>query len=239
MNQIFCAYPDCHPTVNYFQLKPAFKDQVKSTPEAVVTWLEANPKFFENTQAIKGTTRWCRITYYSRPANSSEAYWKENCGIICTDEKSEYVGNIYKDERKSFLYLKFFQLTLATPIYAVTKTIYHLTLGWFFAIAKSYREKNAPPLSHLMTRNLMDIARTPLYGAIITLTTLTGLLVIPFNPTLSYDTRAFVGNLTIQLLWGRTSFMNLNPCMLRTANFLDLIKTESFSWNPDKGPVPN
>lgn len=149
--------------------------------------------------------------------------------------------NVYRDDEKSILAIKFFGLAIYTPIALVAKTIYHI----LFPIsiphqiylkvnelkeqeAKIIEKKGTPApremgkrVITIIARNMLDIVKTPLYAVAMTVVALGTLILSIFRSQILYDGRTIFGKIMLNLNYDNKKSVWLQyiaPCMQPMAN---------------------
>jgi hypothetical protein len=83
-------------------------------------------------------------------------------------------------------------------------------------------------------KSLADIVRTPVYGVVLTVISLAGVIAIPFSPNLAYDVREVYGNVEQSLNWGiRRTETTLARCFQPICN-IDGSKEQYLFENTNK-----
>ncbi|MGK5595320.1 MAG: hypothetical protein ACSNEK_08190 [Parachlamydiaceae bacterium] len=147
--------------------------------------------------------------------------WKENKNHVHIFLATINVetGEVYLDCRRRKILAKHLSLAVTRPIFTLIRLIWHLTIIGPLSveamelskeIKKEKEKKNFQQhelrnhvfklLSISMLRNFVDILRTPMYGAAMTIVSIVALPLGVFNPNSLYTTRAIVGRLERRLL---------------------------------------
>lgn len=113
-------------------------------------------------------------------------------------------GGIYFDCRPRKIAIKCLAQLVGRPFYTVAKTIYHLSMIPIFQeISQMHREGQVTQEEWIaIAKSLADIVRTPLYGIVITIATITTLVFAAFNPTTLYEGRKWIGKIEEEANWG-------------------------------------
>lgn len=160
-------------------------------------------------------------------------------------------GTLYTDNKITFVGKKCFGLLFARPAHAVIKTLYHICLPIsipreiYLAVKKEAeaqkgKQRNIPLLILAgiigCLKNFADIFCTPLYGVVLTLCALVGVILGLLHSEKIYDLRAIAGKIELSLLWGdKKSIWMLAPCFQETVNLKDL----ETSWGQVTHPNTN
>lgn len=210
----------------------------KSKPSEFAEWKKRNIGFFEGKKAFiipfKKDPRWAKlervisINVKDNEGNTVELQPKQRY-IICIDPKSPYAGNMYNDDNPGIITLKLVLSVIARIIHIVCKIFYHLFIGWIVAIAQGVKAKeSSKEIGERVWRHFADVIRTEIYETTMMLAAIAAPIVVPCKPTLAYDLRAFTGDLSHQLYWGKRFEIpvDMTPCMRREANIMDFEKNE-------------
>lgn len=129
----------------------------------------------------------------------------------CIDGKD---GSLYLDCRPRKILAKCLAHLLVRPLHTIIKTIYHLSLyPILHEIAKSYLSDKTKQEKMNVFKVVADIVRTPLYGLVLTITTLAVLIAGAFAPENLYDGRRLLGKIEQSSNWGqRHTFWTLAKC---------------------------
>lgn len=155
---------------------------------------------FPETLSPAGDTRWGRLL--------CEWHEKKNNGILSHIYAASIDGRdggIYFDCRPSKIFAKCFAQLIVRPFFTIAKTIYHISLYPIFCeiSALYYKQQSLQATFTNSVRAVADIIRTPLYGLILTVTTVAVLIAGTINPLRLYEGRKILGQIEQDANWGQ------------------------------------
>lgn len=189
---------------------------------------------------VKCNGKWIHYTCHWKHKTADEKPLDSNFTALINSETLK----VYNSDDYSDLRAKFSVLTLATPLYMLVKTIYHILfpLSLSYQICKTVSEtkkeqveakkKNtdAPKIDlssriiKVIAKNFFDIIKTPLYMITMTIIALSTVIFSAFKSEFLYQGRVFYGEMLQSLNWGeKTTIWTYAPCMQPLA---DLKKRE-------------
>lgn len=213
-------------------------------------WVQDQPEATQNIFVpCKRDHRWGKISrtfykeiYYDKdgrkvrqedPEGSKEIITNKQKFVICLDPDSPFAGNIYNDDSKRLVYVKFAASLCFRPFHAVGYTLYSATLAHAAVIIfRGIRDqKPAGETLQKVVCSLADIVRTPVYEVAIMVVTIAGLLTVPLHPELVYDFRAVIARLNRELGWGKkVASHDYMPCMQPKLNIMEFTLNDQSIW---------
>lgn len=211
-------------------------DLIKSKPSEFFEWVKVQPQSIKQLiHPCKKDNRWAivervgrifvEVDPHGRPLDEPYIQEIRQRFVLCKAPRSSHAGNLYNDDPKWGIYIKFGLSALARPVHLLAKTAYHLfQLGAIRGLIRGVqtREKTSLIMQRVL-RSEMNIIRTPIYEIAMEIVALVALVSSPFKATLLYDFRAFTGQLSHELFWGKRLSLpaDLTPCMRRIGNVID------------------
>lgn len=208
--------------------------------------------------SIKNELNWGRLicTWHEKQA-SGEILTHHYAA--CVDGKD---GEIYPDCQPTKIFIKCLACLFVRPLHSILKTLYHLSLyPIFYEAIHSNRstlrpeERATDPIGTLkisdninqikiknIFKSIVDIFLTPLYGLILTITTIGVLIIGPLNPKYLYEGRKLLGKIEQMSNWGQTNTpMTLSKCFqprpLEMLEHYGERETEDDTYYPDENPI--
>lgn len=194
-------------------------------------WIEANQKHLEKNIVPTRDPRWGKLLLtWNQKLDEKRILIHKYTAIVDLQE-----GNLFLDCSTTKIYRKTFAFLLAVPFYIFAKTVIHISQALvlndisnsvFFKQPFSTTLKNA-------FKNLADIIRTPLFGIILIISSISILCLGLFKPESMYTYRDFLGKILLAMNWGERSKFELAECFIPA----HLSRLENFSDNTVKDTV--
>lgn len=186
---------------------------------------EGNEKIYNQIKK-EGSSVWGRLPVRVEETTKTNKVIKHNYEFTVNTE----TGDFYLDCSKRKIWCKTMTYAVAEPIILAAKTIYHLLLPVsipleiYKEIQKINKEEaeaqgkkvedKGGRIVKAIGRNLLDIARTPAYGAVLVIIAIATTIIGPFAPrSFLYDVRATAAKLELALHRGEKNFWMVYHCL--------------------------
>lgn len=159
-----------------------------------------HPYILPETLSDNGETCWGRLL--------CQWHEKKSDGNIQTHRYAALIdgrdGGIYFDCRPGKIFAKCVLQLFVRPLFTLIKTIYHISLYPIFSemMKSCQNDSSLQERNEKIYRAALDIVRTPLYGFILTITTVAVLIIGTISPLRLYEGRKLLGQIEQAANWG-------------------------------------
>ena len=177
-------------------------------------WKNIHKSFIQENIEQKENSRWGRINAKWNEINSNQEL--NHIYKFTLDLKT---GDFYLDCRRRKIWCKSLTYLFVQPIVLSLKTVYHLMLPLSISLEifqevqkiKEFENDQKIKLTNkektirivkVITKDLLDIVRTPLYAGALSIIALAGVVIGPLAPNILYNTRAMAAKVELALHWG-------------------------------------